>query len=234
MSIAPGPGPGPVSAPEPGPAPGPVSAPAPAPGPAPAPRLFLLVGPPAVGKLTLAHELERRSGAIVVDNHLVNNTVFVPMGMHREAGVELAQTDALRERVWEIVLDATEAAPAQLSHVFTVWLLDNEEGAAHVERLRSLAERRGASFVPVWLTASPEALQSRVDAPGRAERHKLTDWQILSELLELPMLPPPADALCLELSTAGSAEAAVKILDSLGSHSPGSTAKRPAGGASTR
>ncbi|MGO1259863.1 MAG: AAA family ATPase, partial [Brachybacterium sp.] len=191
------------------------------------PRLFILVGPPAVGKLSVARALERLSGAIVVDNHLVNNAVFVPMGMHREAGVELAQTDALRERVWEVVLDATEAAPAQLSHVFTVWLLDNEEGAAHVERLRSLAERRGARFVPVWMAASPEVLQSRVDAPGRAERHKLTDWQILSGLLELPMLPPPADALCLELSTAAPADAAGQILDSLSSHSLGSMAERP-------
>lgn len=218
--------------------PGPGSASIPGPDSAPAPRLFLLVGPPAVGKLTLARELERRSGAIVVDNHLVNNAVFVPMGMNRQAGVELAQTDALRERVWEVVLDATEAAPAQLSHVFTVWLLDKEEGAAHVERLRSLAERRGARFVPVWLNASSEALQSRVDAPGRAERHKLTDWKILSELLELPMLPPPADALRLELTTAGPAEAAGQILDSLGSHSLGahslvSMAERPEGGAST-
>lgn len=218
MSIGPGPGP----------------SPSPDSVPASAPRLFLLVGAPAVGKLTLARELERRSGAIVVDNHLVNNAVFVPMGMHREAGVTLAQSDTLRERVWEIVLDATEAAPAQLSHVFTVWLLDNEEGAAHVERLRSLAERRGARFVPVWLTASPEALQSRVDAPGRAELHKLTEWQILSGLLELPMLPPPADALCLELSTAGPTEAAGQILDSLGSHSLGSMANRPAGGAGAR
>lgn len=181
------------------------------------PSLFLLVGPPAVGKLTLARELERCSGAIVVDNHLVNNAVFVPMGMHRRAGVELAQTDALRARVWDVVLDATEAAPAQLSHVFTVWLLDHEEGAEHVERLRSLAERRGARFVPVWLTASREALRSRVNAPARAERHKLTDWQTLDGLLEMPMLPPPADALRLELSTAGPAEAARQILDSLDS-----------------
>lgn len=31
-------------------------------------HLFYLVGPPAVGKLTVARELERRTGAIVVEN----------------------------------------------------------------------------------------------------------------------------------------------------------------------
>lgn len=180
-----------------------------------APNLFLLVGPPAVGKLTLARELERCCGAIVVDNHLVNNAVFVPMGMHRDAGVELAQTDALRERVWDVVLDAAEAAPRQLSHVFTVWLLDGEEGAVHVERLRSLAERRGARFVPVWLTASPEALQHRVDAPGRAERHKLTDWQILERLLEIPQLPAPSDAVTLDLSVTTPAQVVAELLAAL-------------------
>ena len=38
-------------------------------------RLYLLQGAPAVGKLTLARELEARTGAIVVDNHLVNNEI---------------------------------------------------------------------------------------------------------------------------------------------------------------
>lgn len=174
-------------------------------------RVFLLVGPPAVGKLTLARELERQAGAIVVDNHLVNNAVFVPLGLNR-GGVALADTDALRARVLDVVLEATLAAPAPLSHVFTVWLPDEPENAAHVERLRELARHRGARFVPVWLTAEPGTLLGRVDSPGRAEREKLTDPEVLGELLERPILPAPADALELDLTDLAPDEAARRIL----------------------
>ncbi|GAA1488569.1 AAA family ATPase [Brachybacterium sacelli] len=184
----------------------------PGPGNAMAPTVFLLVGPPAVGKLRLARELERRIGAIVVDNHLVNNAVFVPMGLGR-GGVALADTDALRARVLDVVLEATLAAPAPRSHVFTNWLPEDPENAAHVERLRTLARRRGARFVPVWLTATPEALLRRVDAPGRAERSKLTDPAILRELLEVPAMPAPADALGLDLTTLTPDGAVTRILE---------------------
>ncbi|MGP9537817.1 AAA family ATPase [Brachybacterium sp. AOP43-C2-M15] len=179
-------------------------------------RLYLLQGVPAVGKLTLARELERRTGAIVVDNHLVNNAVFVPMGMDRDVGVTLEQTDALRARVMDVVLEATLAAPAMLSHVFTIWVTDAPENAAHVERLRVLADRRGARFVPVWLSASPQALLARVDAPGRAERSKLVDPAVLRGLLERPELPAPPDALRLDLTETAPAQAVDRILDALG------------------
>lgn len=178
-------------------------------------RVFLLAGPPAVGKLSVARELERRTGAIVVDNHLINNAVFLPMGMDRGRGVTLADTDALRRRVLDVVLESTSLAPSGLTHVFTNWLPAEPENAAHVDRLRALAERRGATFVPVWMTATPEALLQRIDAPGRAERSKLTDPDILRDLLQVPSLPPPADALILDLTSAGPEEATDQILSHL-------------------
>lgn len=181
----------------------------------PGDHLFLLVGPPAVGKLSVATEIGRRTGAIVVDNHLVNNAVFVPMGLGRGHGVELADTDALRGRVYDVVLESTLLAPPGLSHVFTNWLPDGPENAAHVDRLRRIAERRGARFVPVWLTASPEALLARIGATGRAERSKLTAPEVLRDLLELPVLPPPEDAMTLDLSIMGPEDAAAQILHAL-------------------
>lgn len=181
----------------------------------PGDHLFLLVGPPAVGKLSVATELGQRTGAVVVDNHLVNNAVFVPMGLGRGLGVEMADTDALRGRVHDVVLESTLLAPPGLSHVFTIWLPDGPENEAHVDRLRTLADGRGARFVPVWLTASPEALLARIDAPGRAERSKLTDPDVLRDLLELPVLPPPEDAITLDLSTMGPEDAAARVLYAL-------------------
>jgi hypothetical protein len=178
-------------------------------------RLYLLVGPPAVGKLSVSRAIAARTGAIVVDNHLVNNAVFVPLGVGRDAAVTLADTDLLRKRVLDVVLEATLAAPPMLSHVFTNWLPDEPENATHVERLRSIAERRRARFVPVWLNASEDALLARVDSPGRAERSKLTDRTMLRELLEVPSLSAPPDALELDMTTAGPEQTAARILDAV-------------------
>lgn len=179
-------------------------------------RLYLLQGAPAVGKLTLAREIARRTGAIVVDNHLVNNAVFVPMGLGRDSSVTLEQTDALRDRVRDVVHEAALAAPPALSHVFTFWLPDSAENAAHVERLRTLAARRGARFVPVWLSAAPEVLLARVGAPERAERSKLVDPAILRDLLEVPQLPAPSDGVALETGAKSPAQAVQELLAALG------------------
>lgn len=179
-------------------------------------RLYLLQGAPAVGKLSLARELERRTGAIVVDNHLVNNAVFVPMGMGRDTAVTLEDTDVLRARVLDVVLEATLAAAPSLSHVFTNWLPDDPANAAHVDRLRELARRRGARFVPVWMSASAAALTARVSAPGRSERSKLVDPEVLRGLLEMPELPVPLDAITVDMSETTPAQAAEQVLAALG------------------
>jgi predicted kinase len=177
--------------------------------------VILLVGPPAVGKLSIARELERRTGALVVDNHLINNPVFIPMGLNAGEGVDIAATDGLRRRIWAVVLEAAAAAPPTLSHVITNWLTDDPEDAAHVERLRALARTRGVRFVPVWLTASEEALLARVEEPGRSEHGKLTDPALLEQILAVPMLPAPADALRLDVTALTPPQAVSEILEAL-------------------
>jgi len=178
-------------------------------------RVYLLVGPPAVGKLSIAKELARRTGTLIVDNHLINNPVFVPMGLHSGEGLDITATDELRQRVWDVVLEAAAQAPPELSHVMTNWLPDDPENEAHVERLRGLAERRGARFVPVWLTASDEELLTRVEAAGRAERSKLTDPAVLAQILAVPNMPAPEDALQLDVTDIPPAQAVTEILSFL-------------------
>lgn len=177
-------------------------------------EFFYLVGPPAVGKLTIASELARRADAIVVDNHLISDPVFVPMGVHR--GEPIEQTDQLRARILDVVLEATVAAHPRFSHVFTHWLTDAPDNAALVERLRGVAAQRGAKFVPVWLIADHDELLSRVGNHDRAKRAKLLDPLILRQLLDRPLLPPPDDALQLDVTTLSPQRAVDRILDSLG------------------
>lgn len=143
--------------------------------------LFYLVGPPAVGKLTVARCLEQRTGAIVVDNHLINDPVFVPMGVHRGEGIEA--TNELRGRVLDIVHEAIRLAPTRFSHVLTHWLPDKPENAELVERVRASAAARQARFVPCGspLMSKPSrgGSPSRIDrsAPSWSMRKSCDSWQ---------------------------------------------------------
>lgn len=172
--------------------------------------LFYLVGPPAVGKLTIARELERRTGAIVVDNHLWSDAAFVPLGL--KFGADWRLVDDLREEIRERVLLAAERAPRHLSHVFTHWLPDDPENAAILDGFRALAQRRGATFRPVWLTADADVLARRVTEPDRTVKAKLTDPDVLRELLAEPLLPAPPDALVLDTTDLTPAQAVDAIL----------------------
>lgn len=158
--------------------------------------LFYLVGPPAVGKLTIARELERRTDAIVVDNHLWSDAAFIPVGTR--FGADWRSVDDLREQIRHLVMVAVERAPRELSHVFTHWLPDDPGNAEIVDGFRALAARRGVAFRPVWLSADPEVLTERVTQPDRSLKAKLTDPAILRELLAEPQLPPPPEALMLD------------------------------------
>lgn len=68
---------------------------------------------------------------------------------------------------------------------------------------------------PVWLTADAGALLSRVDAPERAQRSKLTDATVLQDLLEVPLLAAPEDALTIDTTQIAPAQAVTQILESL-------------------
>lgn len=85
--------------------------------------------------------------AIVVDNQLINDPVFVPMGVHRGEGIEA--TNELRGRVVDVMHEAIRLAPTRFSYVLTHWLPDKPENSELVERVRVLAAAGQARFVPV-------------------------------------------------------------------------------------
>ncbi|GAB3588747.1 AAA family ATPase [Calidifontibacter terrae] len=174
------------------------------------PVLYYLVGPPAVGKLTIGSLLRERTGAALIDNHLINDPVFVPMGVDRTTDISV--TDALRKRVHEVVLEAAQAAPAHVSHIFTNWLPDEPSNAQLVQTLANLARVRGAQFLPIWLTCDERELLRRVTSADRGARAKLRDPAVLRELLKRPGLPAPADALQLDTTDLTPAESADRIV----------------------
>ena len=174
-------------------------------------HLYYLVGPPGSGKRTVGKVLSALTGAALLDNHLSNDPVFLAAGIKGDGTVA--------DGIWELcftvrkaVQAATLHAPPTLAHIFTNYLTCEEREWRNVERLRELAEQRGVSFVPVWLTCPLPELERRMSLPERAERLKLRDPVQLRELMQKAgELPPPPDALVLDTSVLQPSEAAHQI-----------------------
>ncbi|ADV67493.1 hypothetical protein [Deinococcus maricopensis] len=175
--------------------------------------LYYLVGWPGSGKRTIGVELARRTGARLIDNHLMNDPVFQAIGAD---GVRPVPDGAwpLVARVADVVFDAIRTvAPPDLSYVFTNVLVDADEDRAHFARVEALARARQSRFVPVWLMCSTDALLARVGNEDRAARLKLRDPEALAALMARhALLPPEPGALELDTCTLEVESAVERIL----------------------
>ena len=177
--------------------------------------IVYLIGLAGSGKLTVAQEIARRTGARVVDNHTINNPIF---GL-----LELDGVTPLPAGVWgrvgevrrAVLATIAELSPPHLSFVFTNDLVDGEEASVEGYRqVREVAERRRALFVPVRLLCDPEVLAQRIVSPGRRERMKAIDPDRIRERArsETVLRVDHPDALTLDTSDLPAAGAAERIL----------------------
>jgi hypothetical protein len=112
------------------------------------PTLVLIVGPPAVGKMTVGAELARRTGLLLFHNHQTIELVlrFFPFGTPPFGRL----VDEFRRRILE------EVAASELPGlIFTyVWAFDDPREAATVEAYASIFRTRGGRVLFVELEAS--------------------------------------------------------------------------------
>lgn len=123
--------------------------------------LVVLVGPPAVGKMTVGHELAMRTGLRLFHNHHTIDLVlrFFAFGtppFHRLVG-------EFRRRMFE------EVAASELPGlIFTyVWAFDHATDAAAVESYVAPFRARGGRVVFVELEATQEERLRRNETPFR-------------------------------------------------------------------
>jgi hypothetical protein len=125
------------------------------------PTLVFIVGPPAVGKMTVGHELAQRTGLTLFHNHHAIDLAlrFFPYGtppFHRLVG-------DFRRRIFEEV-----AASDLPGLIFTyVWAFDHPSDAAAVEEYASHFRARDGRVVFVELEASQEERLRRNESEFR-------------------------------------------------------------------
>lgn len=117
---------------------------------APASTLVFIVGPPAVGKMTVGHELAKRTGLRLFHNHHTIDLVlrFFPFGTPPFGRL----VNEFRRRIFEEVADAD--LPGL---IFTyVWAFDQPGDHAEVARLAQIFASRGGRVLYVELEAAQE------------------------------------------------------------------------------
>lgn len=129
-------------------------------------RLVLLIGPPAVGKMTVGREVARQTGLRLFHNHHTIEPLAEVFG-HGTPGFATLNGE-FRRRVFEV------AAVQGLDLVFTlVWDLDDAADTAEVEGLVAPYAEAGADIRVVELAAP---LEERLQRNTGADRiaHKPT------------------------------------------------------------
>ena len=89
--------------------------------------VVVLIGFAGTGKYTIGRELAARTGAKLIDNHLINNPLFT--------AINADGVTPLPPQIWEKVRRARgllyetirELSPAELSFIFTIQLIEEDK-----------------------------------------------------------------------------------------------------------
>lgn len=175
-----------------------------------------LFGFPEVGKYTIAQEIARQAGVIVVDNQLINMPIFTVL---KPDGVTPLPPDVWDKvsSVWDIVFDTIiEIADPAFSFVLTNVLLHEEQ--ADQDRFRKVAERvskRDGTLLPVRLLCDLDENKRRIVSPDRNERLKTISSNGLERLHEERSIltPDHPHTTTLDVTELGPEETASRIVE---------------------
>ncbi len=136
-----------------------------------------LIGYPGTGKYTIAQQIKERLDCRIVDNHLVNNPVFIAARIDGKTALPPQVWENTR-KIWRIVLDSIrDMSPAHFNFLFTNALFETDPNDhARFREIRDFVTARGSVYIPVRLEiADVDEHRKRVTAEGRNERFKATD-----------------------------------------------------------
>jgi hypothetical protein len=185
------------------------------------PTLVFIVGPPAVGKMTVGHELAQRTGLKLFHNHHTIDLAlrFFPYGtppFHRLVG-------EFRRRIFE------EVAASDLSGlIFTyVWAFDHPSDDAAVEEYASPFRARDGRVVFVELEASQEERLRRNESAFRlaekpfnrdvaASRQRLLEIDAKYQLNSKGAFDERTDYLRIDNTDLSGAEVAERVIARFG------------------
>lgn len=132
--------------------------------------LLVLVGLPATGKTHIATELQRRTGAVLLESDAVRGLLFRQRRYTRSESRRLfgaihAAIDALLSDGVPVILDATNVAEAERRPLY------------------ALAEQRNAKLILARVTAPSDVARERLARRAGEETHSEADMRVYERML---------------------------------------------------
>ena len=170
-------------------------------------KLLLLYGSPAVGKLTVANEIARKTDYKVFHNHLMIDAVEPIFEFGTASFWKLVHSFRI-----EVV---AEAARAGQNLIYTFCYAKDSDDS-HVRLIAKTVEENGGKIRFVLLIAEKSEIEKRVSAESRKQYGKLKDIETLREVwgkYDLFSPVPERKSLIIDNTNLSAADAAVKITD---------------------
>lgn len=171
------------------------------------PQLIFIHGPAAVGKYTIARELQMLTDFKLFHNHLVVDALQAVFEFGSEPFIRL------REPMWLAVLH--DAAAAGISVIFT-FAPEVTVSARFIADVVDTYERQGGDVKFVALICAEAIQDARVETASRASFGKLRSAPILRELRAKGLMdypPLPDHGLTIDTGATSPRDAAHKIVD---------------------
>lgn len=140
-------------------------------------KLVMIYGPPAVGKLTVAQELEKLTGYKLLHNHLIANAYGPIFGYGTEIGRRLNVT--FRGEIYEA---AVKSGLTGLISTFSYY--GDKKNNEFIKELIRRVGKHGGKIYFVKLFASEDKLRQRVIKSSRKKFHKVTTVGKLNEIIK--------------------------------------------------
>lgn len=177
--------------------------------------IIVLIGFAGTGKYTIGRALAERTGARLIDNHLINNPIFKVVNADGVTPLPSAVWDKV-SRIRRLVYEAiSEISPPDLSFIFTLELRESDPNAHRsFLRLQELADARRSLLVPVRLVCDVEELCRRVADPARvAQLKEISPELARKKMAEHTVLNPQHEnTRTLDVTAKSPAESADAIL----------------------
>jgi len=130
--------------------------------------IIVLIGFAGTGKYTIGRELCERTGAKLVDNHLIANPIFTVVNADGMTPLPAGVWDKIKQIRRTVYEAIRELSPPEMSFVFTVeWRENNPADLIAFTDLERLAAARRSRFIPIRLICGVEELCRRVVDPAR-------------------------------------------------------------------
>lgn len=177
--------------------------------------IVVLIGFAGTGKYTIGRALAERTGARLIDNHLINNPIFKVVNVDGVTPLPPAvwgKVSEIRRLVYEAI---REISPPDLSFIFTLELRESEPNAHRaIHDLQELADARRSLLVPVRLVCDVEELCRRVTDPARRERLKEISPELARKKMEehTVLNPQHENTRTIDVTAKSPAESADAIL----------------------